>query len=73
MDTQDRKLQQRIARRKEKVQQLIEQQNVYLAVLDPDNYQCWGDYLQVQSRSRNKLHQLKQELLALETGHFPGA
>ncbi|MDO9536097.1 MAG: hypothetical protein Q7J85_12395 [Bacillota bacterium] len=39
MDPQVRKLQQGIVRCKEKVQQLIEQQDIYLAVLDPDNYQ----------------------------------
>lgn len=34
MDSQDRKLQQRIARRKEKVKQLIKQQKARLAALD---------------------------------------
>ncbi|MDO9536125.1 MAG: hypothetical protein Q7J85_12540 [Bacillota bacterium] len=73
MDPQDRKLQQRIVRRKKKVQRLIREQEVYLATLDPDNNQRWGDYLQLLSRSRNKLQRLKQELLALEAGHLPGA
>ncbi len=59
MDPQERKLQQRIARRKEKVRHLIGQQEAYLSTLDPANYRHRCDYLRV--------------LLALEAGKLPGA
>ncbi len=73
MNPQNRKLRLRIARRKEKVQRLIEQQEAYLATLDPDNYQHRQDYLRVLSQSRKKFNQLKWELLALKDGNLPGA
>ncbi|OPL09771.1 MAG: hypothetical protein AVO34_04975 [Firmicutes bacterium ML8_F2] len=73
MNSQERKLQQRIARRKEKVQRLIGQQEAYLSALDPVNYRRRRDYLRVLSQSRNKLNRLKRELLALEAGQLPGA
>ena len=72
MDPQDRKLQQRISRRKDKVQRLIERQEAYLSTLDLDNFQHRQDYLRVLSQARNNLHQLKREQLALEAGQLPG-
>lgn len=73
MDPQDRKLRQRIARRKEKVGRLIEQQEAYLSALAPDNYRRRQDYLRALSQVRNKLNRLKREQLALEAGQLPGA
>ena len=72
MDPQERKLQQRISRRKEKVQRLIDEQEAYLSTLDPNNFQRRQDYLRALSQAHNKLHRLKQEQLALEAGQLPG-
>ena len=72
MDPQERKLQQRISRRKEKVQRLIDEQEAYLSALDPDNFQHRQDYLRDLSQAHNKLHRLKREQLALEAGQLPG-
>ncbi len=55
MNSQNRKLRLRIARRKEKVQRLIEQQEAYLATIVPDNYQHRQDYLRDLSQSRKNL------------------
>ena len=70
MDTYDRKLKQRIARRKEKVERMIGEQEAVLATLDPMIYQCQQDYLQALSKERNKLYRLKQELLVLKSGRL---
>lgn len=70
MDTQDRKLKQRIARRKEKVQRLIVEQEAFLTTIDPMVYRHRQDYLRALSSGRNKLHRLKQELLVLESGQL---
>lgn len=72
MNPQDRKLQQRIARRKEKVQRLIEQQKNRLAALDSAAFLRHKDYLQAVSIVRKKLYRLEQEFLALEAGKLPG-
>ena len=72
MDPQDRKLQQRVARRKEKVQRLIRDQEARLAALDSSTFLRHKDYLQAMSIVRNKLYRLEQELLALEAGHLHG-
>jgi len=72
LDTQNRKLQQRIARRKEKVQRLIEEQEANLTTLDPMTDQPRQDYLHALSLARNKLYRLKQELSVLESGRLLG-
>ncbi len=64
--TDDRKQRQRIARRKEKVQRLIVQQEARLAALRPEVHQRRQDYLRTLSLGRNKLRRLKRELLTLE-------
>ena len=71
MDTQDRKLNQRIGRRKEKVQRLIEEQETFLAALGPmpDRHRR-QEYLRALSSNQNKLRRLKQELLVLESGRL---
>ena len=71
MNSQDRKLKQRITRRKEKVQRLIGEQEAILATLDPvPDRHHQQDYLRALSLARNKLHRLKQELLVLESGRL---
>ena len=72
MNSQERKLQQRIARRKEKVQRLLREQETYLAALVPSSFLCYKNYLQAMSTARKKLHRLKQELLVLGAGHLHG-
>jgi hypothetical protein len=72
LDTQNRKLQQRVARRKEKVQRLIEEQEANLTTLDPMTDRPRQDYLRALSLARNKLHRLKQELSVLESGRLLG-
>ena len=71
MDTQDRKLKQRIVRRKEKVQRLIEEQEAILAVLDPmPDRQHRQEYLRTLISGQNKIRRLKQELLVLDSGRL---
>ena len=70
MDAKDRKLNQRITRRKEKVQRLIEEQEAILITLDSSTYRHQQDYLRALGLNRNKLYRLKQELLVLESGHL---
>lgn len=70
MDAQDRKLKERIARRKDKVQKLIKEQEAYLAALDSAIFKRRQDYFQALSTGQNKLHRLKQELLVLESGRL---
>ena len=71
LDTQDRKLKQRIVRRKEKVQRLIEEQEAILAVLDPmPDRQHRQEYLRTLISGQNKIRRLKQELLVLESGRL---
>ena len=72
MVTVDRKLSQRIARRKEKVRRLIGEQEANLAVLDAADYPRREDYLRALHLARGKLRWLKRELLALEAGRLPG-
>ncbi len=68
MDTQERKLKERIERRKEKVQRLIEEQEAYLATMDSAIFKRRQDYFQALSAGQKKLYRLKQELLVLESG-----
>ena len=70
MDTQERKLKDRIERRKEKVQRQMNEQEAYLATLDPATYQYRKDYFQALSTGRKKLYRLKQELLVLDSGRL---
>ncbi len=72
MVPQDRKLQQKIARRKEKVQRLIQEQETRLATLDSATFLRQQDYFQAKSVVRKKLHRLEHELSTLETGRLPG-
>ncbi len=70
MDAQDRKLKQRIVRRKEKILRLVGEQEAILATLDPMAYRHRQDYLRALGLVRNKLYRLKQELLVLESGRI---
>jgi len=71
LETQDRKLNQRIIRRKDKVQRLIEEQEAILAALGPmPDRQYRQDYFRALISGQNKLHRLKQELLVLESGRL---
>ena len=70
MDVQDRKLKERIARRKEKVQRLIGEQEAILATLDSSTYRHQQDYRRALGLARNKLYRLKQELLVLDAGRL---
>ncbi|MDO9536446.1 MAG: hypothetical protein Q7J85_14230 [Bacillota bacterium] len=73
MDPQNRKLQQRIARRKDKVQRMIKEQEARLAALDSAIFLRQKDYQNAVSIVRKKLYRLEQELSALEAGNLPGA
>ena len=70
LDTQERKLKERIERRKEKVQRLIEEQEDHLAILDSAIFKRRQDYFQALSTGQNKLYRLKLELLVLESGRL---
>lgn len=70
MDAQERKLKQRIVRRKEKILRLIREQEDYLATLDSATYRHQQDYHRALSLARNKLYRLKQELLVLGSGQL---
>ncbi len=72
MNAQERKLLQRIARRKGKVQRLIREQEARLAALDSATFLRQQDYIQATSLVRKKLYSLEQELAALEAGRLPG-
>lgn len=73
MEPQDRKLQQKITRRKEKVQRLIAEQQARLAALDAATFLRQQDYFQAKNTVRTKLHRLEQELSLLDAGQLPGA
>ena len=68
MNRQERKIRQRIARRKEKVQRMIGEQENRLTALDSVTYLRQEDYQRALRHVRNKLYRLKQELQALESG-----
>lgn len=72
MDQQERKLQQRIARRREKVRRLIEEQETRLASLEAASFLRREDYMQAVNKVRQKLYRLEQELAALDDGRLPG-
>jgi hypothetical protein len=68
VNPQERKLKQRIVRRKEKVQRLNGEQEAHLAVLDAATFLHQQDYFKAASMVRKKLYHLEQELLVLESG-----
>lgn len=68
MKNQERRFQQRITRRKEKVQGMIKEQKTKLAALDTITYLRQEDYRQALERGRNRLYRLQQELRGLESG-----
>jgi hypothetical protein len=73
MYPQTAKLRQKIARRKVKVQRLIEEQQARLADMDPSTFSSHKDYLKSESLIRKKLNHLEKELIELEAGKLPGA
>ncbi len=70
MDSAERKLNQRIVRRKEKVMKMIAQQKAEIARIDSIEYQHYKDYMHDMSLVVNKLNRLKQELVILESGRL---
>ena len=73
MYPQNRKQQQRIAKRKVKVQQMIKEQEASLAAINPDEYDNQQDYQRALKQYKSKLERLQQELRTLEAGKMPGA
>jgi hypothetical protein len=72
MYPQNQKVQQKISRRKVKVQRLIKEQEARLAAIDPSTFPSHKDYLQSMSMVRKKLNHLEKELIELEAGKLPG-
>lgn len=68
MPTRERKIQQRIARRKRKVRRMIRDHEARLAALEAVTYLCQEDRRRALGRVRNKLYRLKQELRGLKSG-----
>lgn len=68
MKNKERRFQQRIVRRKEKVQRMIKAQQTKLSALDTVTYLRREDYQQASEKVRNKLYRLQQELRGLEAG-----
>ena len=68
MDPEERKLNQRIIRRKEKVEKMITMQKLIIRGIDPSAYQDYTDYLRDLSSVTQKLHRLEQELMILKSG-----
>ena len=68
MNTRERKIKQRIARRKEKVQRMIGEQESLLVALDSVIFLRQEDYRSALDQVKGKLYRLKQELQALESG-----
>ncbi len=73
MYPQNRKQQQRIAKRKVKVQQMIKEQEDSLATVNPGEYDNQQDYQRALKQYKSKLERLQQELRTLEAGKMPGA
>ncbi len=69
----DRKLEQRIVRRKEKIRGMIEHQEARLIALDSVIFLRQEDQQKAIARVINKLNKLKMELGALESGRLPRA
>ena len=70
MDPEERKLNQRIAKRKEKVEKMIAELEIIIKDMDPDTYNNYNDYLKSLSSATQKLNRLEQELVILESGHL---
>ncbi len=69
MTTKDRKFQQKVTRRKEKVGRMILEQQVRLDLLDPKH----EEYYRKRRSLQAKLSRLEQELRSLEASSLPGA
>ena len=69
----DRKFQQRITRRKEKVRRMIREQEARLAALDSVTFLRQEDQRKTVAPVLNKLNRLKQELQILDSGRLPGS
>lgn len=70
MANQERKLQQRIARRREKVLRQIEEEEARLAAMDSVTYLRQEDYVHDKQLIQNKLYRMQQELKNLENGRL---
>ena len=68
MNTQNRKLKQRIVRRKEKVERMIEEQKARLAALESATFLHQQDHYKATGLVREKLYHLEQELMVLKLG-----
>ncbi len=68
MNTRERKIKQRIERRKEKVLRMIGEQEALLIALEAVIFLRREDYRSAQEQIRGKLYRLQQELQALESG-----
>jgi len=71
MSADDPKRQQRIARRKERVQRLIAEQETRLAAVGLVIYARRKDCIRNLSWTLDKLHRLRQELSALKAARCP--
>ena len=67
MDPSERKLNQRIANRKEKVEKMIAQQEAEIVSIDSASYQHYKDYSHDMGLAVHKLNRLKQELEILKS------
>jgi len=70
MDPDDRKLNQRIAKRKDKVEKMITRQKLIIKNIDPTAYKDHKDYLRELSATTQKLNRLEQELIILKSGRL---
>ncbi len=70
MNPDERKLNQRITRRKEKVIKLVAQQEAEISRIDMIEYQQYKDYVHDMGLAVHKLNRLKQELAILESGRL---
>ena len=68
MNTRERKNKQRNARRKEKVQRMIGEQETRISALNSVAFLRQEDYRRALDHAMNKLYRLQQELQALEAG-----
>ena len=68
MHIRERRIQQRIDRRKRKVRRMIREQKVRLAALDDVTFLHQEDRRQALARIKNKLHRLEKELRGLKSG-----
>ncbi len=70
MDTQDRKLKQRITRRRDKVERMIAEQKARLAALVSATLLHQQDHYKATGMVREKLYHLEQELMVLKLGRL---